>query len=72
MAQLIIGSISGMSKNRKERQAYAYLHGNIDKVDISVLKKWNRHNFDIGDFRALRKQKTERIMNKEITKNINI
>jgi len=61
-----------MSKNRKERQAYAYLQGNINKVDISVLKKWNRQNFDVGEFRALRKQKTERIMNKETTININI
>lgn len=61
-----------MSKNRKERQAYAYLYGNIDKVDISVLKKWNRHNFDVGEFRALRKHKTEVIMNNEITTNINI
>lgn len=61
-----------MSKNRKERQAYAYLHGKIDKVDISVLKKWARHNFDIGEFKALKKKKLERIINRETTITLNI
>lgn len=54
-----------MGRNIKERQAYAYLHGFIDKVNISIKKKWNRHNFDKGEFRALRKAKTERIIDRK-------
>ena len=57
-----------MGRNHNERQAYLYLHGLIDKVSIQLLKKWNRHNFDVGEFRALRKYKTEKILNKEIRK----
>ena len=57
-----------MGRNHNERQAYLYLHGLIDKVSIQLLKKWNRHNSDAGEFRALRKYKTEKILNKEIRK----
>lgn len=55
-----------MGRNHKERQSYLYLHGLIDKVSIQLQKKWNRHNRDFGEFRALRKFKTEKILNKEI------
>ena len=58
-----------MGKNYKEIQSYKYLKGLIEKVDINLIKKWNRHNSDAGEFRALKKFKTEKILDK-ITKEI--
>lgn len=54
-----------MGRNIKERQAYLYLHSLIDKVSIKLHKKWRHDNWDIGEFRALRKSITEKIINKE-------
>ena len=54
-----------MSKNYKEIEAYKYLKGFTNKVSINIIKKWNRNNWDIGEFRALKKEKLEKIMNKE-------
>ena len=62
-----------MGKNYKEIESYKYLKGFIENVSINLIKKWNRHNFDKGEFRALRKFKTEKIidkLNKEIINEI--
>ena len=60
-----------MGRNFKERQAYLYLHGLIDKVSFMLHRKWSRNNWDIGEFRALRKEKTERIIDKETKNTLN-
>lgn len=60
-----------MGKNYKEIESYKYLKGLVDKVNINLIKKWNRHNFDKGEFRALRKFKTEKILNKLTEQEIN-
>jgi len=54
-----------MGKNYKEIESYRYLKGLINKVSINLINKWNRHNNDKGEFRALRKFKTEKIIDKE-------
>lgn len=61
-----------MAKNIKERKEYAYLHGISDYVPISVRKKWNRRNFDKGSFSALKKAKTERIIDIETKEEIRV
>jgi len=60
-----------MSKNYKEIESYKYLKGLTNKVSIKLIKKWNRHNWDIGEFRALRKFKTEKILDKLFKEEIN-
>lgn len=60
-----------MSKNYKEIESYKYLKGFTNKVSIKLIKKWNRHNWDIGEFRALRKFKTEKILDKLFKEEIN-
>lgn len=60
-----------MGRNYKERQSYAYLHGLVDKVSIRLKIKWNRRNWNVGKFRALRKHKREKIINTETKKNLN-
>ncbi len=60
-----------MSKNYKEVESYKYLKGLIKKVNIKLIKKWNRNNWDVGEFRALRKYKTEKIIDKETKIEIN-
>lgn len=60
-----------MGKNYKEIESYKYLKGFVDKVNINLIKKWDRHNFDKGEFRALRKFKTEKILNKLTEQEIN-
>lgn len=49
-----------MGKDRKQKQEIKFLKGLIDSVDISVRKKWYRHNFDIGYFRMLRNKIKEK------------
>jgi hypothetical protein len=60
-----------MSKNYKEIESYKYLKGLTNKVSIKLIKKWNRHNWDVGEFRALRKEKLEKIIDKETNLEIN-
>ncbi len=48
-----------MSRNYKERAAYAYLH-DIDrqisqKLLYRIKRKWWRYNNDVGEMRAKRK-----------------
>jgi len=50
-----------VSNTRIEKEAYRYLKGYTDKAPISVLKKWDRHNFDLGYYRFKKKQITEKI-----------
>ncbi len=60
-----------MSKNYKEIESYKYLKGFTNKVSIKLIKKWNRHNWDVGEFRALKKFKTEKILDKLFKEEIN-
>lgn len=52
-----------MSKNYKERAAYAWIHEtgrNIPrKLLYRIKRKWWRHNYDIGAMRAKRKKHLE-------------
>lgn len=57
-----------MGKDRKQREAYKYLHGLIDEVHPNIERGWNRHNFDQGPARKRRKE----IKEKEIDKVIEI
>lgn len=51
-----------MSKNYKERAAYAYLHDTGRRISRNLLycikRKWWRHNYDVGE---MRKKKNELI-----------
>lgn len=54
-----------MGKDYKQRAAYRYLHGIGDipkKMLIRIFKKWNRHNFDIGEMRADKVDKIDKIL----------
>lgn len=63
-----------MGKNYKEKSAYLYLH-EIRKISYKMLiklrKKWNRHNFDVDEMRAYKKNKMEHILDKEQENEIN-
>ena len=53
-----------MGKNHKEISAYHYLHdiGNMTKnMLIKLKKKWNRHNFDVGEYRSNSVKKKQEI-----------
>lgn len=53
-----------MSKDFKQRTAYKYLHGNLEQVPANIEKKWNRHNFDVGESRKKRIDKRLYDLNK--------
>lgn len=59
-----------MSKNYKERAAYAYLHDTCRNIPRKLLyrikRKWWRHNFDIGE---MRKKKNELIKKQDNNEN---
>ena len=44
-----------MGKNFHEQAAYDYLHDKEEKIKIkhfwSIMRKWQRHNFNIGESR---------------------
>lgn len=63
-----------MGKNYKEKSEYLYLHeiGKISyKMLIKLRNKWNRHNFDVDEMRARKKDKIEHILDKEQDNEIN-
>jgi len=62
-----------MGKNNLEKTHKKFMIGLIDikDVPIKLIKKWNRHNFDKGEFLALKKLKIEKIQNKELQHQIN-
>lgn len=64
-----------MGKNRKEVFAYKYLH-DISEIPRNILimlkKKWNRRNFDVGEYRkdrVCKKYKINEIEFKQEVKN---
>lgn len=57
-----------MGKNYKEVLAYHYLHGISDiprNMLVKLKKKWSRHNFNIGEYRADRVRKRQEIFDKD-------
>ena len=58
-----------MSNNKKQQAEYDKRNGNKavrGKLLWSVLNKWRRHNFDWDLSRAARKEKIEKIINKQM------
>lgn len=59
-----------MSNNFKEKEEAKFYKGLIKKVSQNLRNKWKRHNGAKGEFRALRKEKLENILNKELNNQI--
>ena len=59
-----------MGKNYKEKEQAKFYKGIIKKVSENLKNKWKRLNGDKGEFRALRKEKLENILNKELNNQI--
>ena len=57
-----------MSNNFKEKEEAKFYKELIKKVSQNLRNKWKRHNGAKGEFRALRKEKLENILNKELWK----
>lgn len=57
-----------MGKTFKHTIEMKFNRGLIALKDIPfyIRQKWDRHNWDIGEFRALRKARVEKIMDKEM------
>lgn len=56
-----------MGKTYIQKSDRKYILGLIEKPPINLLKKYNRHNFDLGLFRSKKKKLTEKIINKDST-----
>lgn len=63
-----------MSNNFKEQAAYDYMHGNKSKIKSkykhSILNKWDRHNYEITEFRIMRNRKKDNQFCKEMKADI--
>ena len=59
-----------MSNNFKEKEEAKFYKGLIKKVSNNLKNKWKRHNGAKGEFRALRQEKLENILNKELNNQI--
>lgn len=59
-----------MGKNYKEKEQAKFYKGLISSVSENLKNKWKRLNGDKGEFRALRKEKLENILNKELRNQI--
>ena len=58
-----------MGKNHKEKEQAKFYKGLISSVSENLKNKWKRLNGAKGEFRALRKEKLENILNKELARN---
>lgn len=54
-----------MSKYHFQRLNYKYLKGQIDSFPVKLRRFYNRHNFDVGQFRNRRNVKKEKIADVE-------
>lgn len=54
-----------MSNTKRHKLESKWKRGVLNKVPQSVQNKWDRHNNDWGEFRALKKELVEKIMKKE-------
>ena len=59
-----------MGKNHKEKEQAKFYKGLISSVSENLKNKWKRLYGDKGEFRALRKEKLENILNKELNNQI--
>ena len=60
-----------MSNTFKHKINTKYKLGLIEKVPISIMKYWDRVNFDKGEVLALRAKKREQILNIEVNNQLN-
>ncbi len=54
-----------MGDNFLEKEENKFYKGLIFKVSENLKNKWKRHNFSKGEFRKLKKEKLEQILNKD-------
>ncbi len=59
-----------MSDNFLEKEERKFYKGLIYKVSENLKNKWNRHNFNTGKYRKLKKEKLEQILNKELNEEL--
>ena len=55
-----------MGKDYKQKENAKFKQGLIDSPCRSLINHWNRHNRKWGEFRKLKKELIEKILNKEI------
>lgn len=62
-----------MGKNYKERGAYDYLHGKQVNSNLlfRIFRKWKRHNWDVGEYRAERAKLKSEINLREMKNELN-
>ena len=61
-----------MGKNHKEKEQAKFYKGLLSSVSENLKNKWKRLNGDKGEFRALRKEKLENILNKEARNHLSL
>lgn len=61
-----------MSNSRKHKAKGKFNNGLLDKVPRDLENMFDRSNWDVGEFRARKKNKTEKILVKEMTEEIRI
>ena len=59
-----------MSDNFLEKEENKFYKGLIFKVSENLKNKWKRHNFSKGEFRKIKKEKLEQILNKELNEEL--
>ena len=59
-----------MSDSFLEKEEKKFYKGIISKVSENLKNKWKRHNFNTGEYRKLKKEKLEQILNKELNEEL--
>lgn len=61
-----------MSNSRKHKAKGKFNNGLLDKVPRDLENMFDRSNWDVGEFRARKKNKTEKILDKEMEEEIRV
>jgi len=61
-----------MSNSRKHKAKGKFNNGLLEESDETYERMSERHNKDIGEFRARKKNKTEKILDKEMKEEIRV
>lgn len=61
-----------MSNTYKHKNKGKFNNGLLEEVPQSLQNMWDRSNNDLDEFRALKKNKTEKILDKEMKEEVRV
>ena len=61
-----------MSRTNLHKDKGKFNNGLLEEVPRNLQNMWDRHNNELGEFSAIKKNKTEKILDKEMKEEIRV